>query len=288
MTDDISVTIVIPNWNGRVMLSECLHSIFKHTEYPSFQVVVIDNGSSDGSVREVETQWPEVELLRNDTNVGYGPANNQAFARYEAEYYLLLNNDTEITQSGWLINFVNFALRNDSAVTGCKLVYGDGRLQHGGGLVRPGWSPTVQLNAQNIDNHRIDVNDVWKPDYVTGAAFLIRQDVIEETGGFDEAFSPAYFEETDLCFRAKEAGYSVYYTPVPTIVHHESQSSGSGMPEYYYRNQLRFVFRHFPISWLLLQVVYELRGVLGHLYHRRSLWNIYREVPKLLIDRLRQ
>lgn len=284
------VTIVILNWNGRELLETCLHSIDRHTKYANYRIVVVDNGSTDGSVTMLREVFPNVHRIENDQNRGFGPANNQAFQQFsETDYFLLLNNDIEITNDSWLSTFVDFAEENGSDITGCRLEYPDGRLQHGGGIVRPGWPPAIHINESTETNIQDSPDSVWRPDYVTGAAFLIRQTVVETANGFDDSFIPAYYEETDLCLRAARCGFDIWYTPEPTLIHHEA-SSTDGTSLFWFHNQLRFVLLNFPLHWLLIQVLFELRGLVGHLYNGRSLREVYGPIisslPQLLVHRL--
>lgn len=284
------ITIVIINWNGRELLKTCLESLREHTEYPNYRTVVVDNGSEDGSVEMLCTDFPEVMIIENEENVGFGPANNQAFRRYtDTDYFLLLNNDIEVTDDGWLTRFVEFAKDKRSDITGCKLLYPDGTLQHGGAVIRPGWPPVRQVKESTKDNLPQDGSEVWEPDYVTGAAFLVRSEVVIKLDGFDDLFAPAYYEETDFCKRAIDKEYTITYTPDVELVHHESASLDS-FPIFWFHNQLLFVLVHFPLHWLVVQFAFELRGIAGHLYNGRSLRNVYApvlsELPSVIHRRI--
>jgi GT2 family glycosyltransferase len=280
------VAIVIINWNGKSYLRDCLDIINAYTDYSDYRIVVVDNGSDDGSIAMLREEYPDIDLIVNDDNRGFAAANNQAFEQFpDTDYYLLLNNDTEITSHGWLERFVDAAERTDAGITGCRLVFPDGRLQHAGGVIGPGHPPAEHIHAGNVDEYDHDGTEEWRPDYVTGAAFLVRRDVIEGTGGFDERFSPAYFEETDLCVRARRLGYEIVFTPDVEIVHHEGSSTDS-YPACLYENKLRFVLLNFPLSWLLIQLPFELRGLAGMVYHRAPVLRVYgrilREIPDLM------
>lgn len=284
------VTIVVLNWNGRDLLETCLETLEAHTQYPNYRVVVVDNGSDDGSVEMLRERFPEVHRIENDENRGFGPANNQAFRQFsDTDFFLLLNNDLEIVQDGWLTEFIEFAERKSADIAGCRLRFPDGGLQHGGGIVRPGWPPVMQVSESNEEEAGRDGSEIWSPDYVTGAAFLVREQVVDELGGFDERFHPAYYEETDFCVRARRHGFDIWYTPEPTLIHHEHASTDD-FPMFWFHNQLRFVLLDFPLRWLPQQFLYEFRGLLGHLYNGRDLREVYgpvfRELPSLLYQRM--
>ena len=269
------VTIVIPNWNGKDMLENCLENIREYTDYNNYRIVVVDNGSSDGSVDMIKNEFNNILLIENEENRGFGPANNQAFDQYpNTEYFLLLNNDIRITEKGWLTKFVNITEDKSADIVGCRLEYPDGSLQHGGAFIRPGWLPVKQIKSDTEPVIRRYGQKVWEPDYVTGAAFLIRKEVIDSLQGFDEVFVPAYFEETDLCMRAKNNGYRILYTPSPSLIHVESKTA-SDMPTYWFHNQLRFVILNFPLHWIMIQIVFQIRAIASHLYNGRSLSSIY-------------
>jgi GT2 family glycosyltransferase len=279
MNNEPRVTIVIPNWNGSELLEKCLESIERNTRYDNHKLVIVDNGSTDGSIKIIENSNIDAEIIKNDKNRGYITANNQAFEQYpHTEYYLLLNNDTVICQNGWLEELVKYAQKNDSDILGCKLLYPSGELQHGGGIIGPGWPPAAQISI-NSDVQKGQENSFWCPDYVTGAAMLVQENVISHFDGFDGIFNTAYYEDTDLCVQADRAGFSVHYTPNVEIIHHEKASTET-KPLFWFENQLKFILLNFPVRWLLIQIVYQFRGLLGHLYHRRDLFSIYAPVIK--------
>jgi GT2 family glycosyltransferase len=238
----------------------------------------------------LQDKYPWVELIENEENMGFASANNQAFDRYDdTDYFLLLNNDIEVIEEEWLTTFVTFSEAERADITGCKLLYPDGSLQHGGGVFRPGWPPVRQVKKSTKDQLPYDGTTVWSPDYVTGAAFLVRSDVVANLNGFDERFAPIYYEETDFCARAARRGYTIKYTPDVELVHHESASTDS-LPIFWFHNQSLFVLLHFPLHWLLVQFGFELRGLAGHIYNRRSLLAVYgpvlSRIPSIVSQRL--
>lgn len=291
MNEPPHVTIAVINWNGKSLLQTCLETLSINTDYPSYRVVVVDNGSTDGSVQMISKKFPHIHLIENDTNRGFAKANNQVFEQFpKTDYYLLLNNDTEIIQSGWLENLVNGAEESEAGIAGCKILNPDHSLQHGGTTISPGWPPALTMNEDTRGQFENDENERWKPDAVIGAAFLVKRETIVGTGGFDEDYSPAFFEEFDLCVRAKNKGHNVVYIPDTTILH-KGRASVNSTPEFYFENMFRFYFLHFPLSWLAMQLFFELRAVLGHIYHNRSLRKIYHPIisslPQLLRERKR-
>lgn len=200
------VSIIIVNWNGKALLKDCLTSLHQNTDYPNFNVIIVDNGSKDNSVTMLGKEFPWVELIVNNKNLGFAKANNQAIKylfKKGTEYFFLLNNDTKIIQKDWLRNIIQVAeLTPKIGIVGCKLIYPDGRIH------------------QNYKYSKIaDVESV------IGAAFLIRKEVVKKIGLLDEGFTPAYGEETDYCFRAKKAGYRIVCTSETTIIHYGGAST---------------------------------------------------------------
>lgn len=228
-------------------MRKCLTSFFANTLKPESQIVVVDNGSVDGSVEMLEKEFPKVKLIRNKSNLGFSKANNQGIVyalNQGAKYLLLLNSDIEITEKNWLTTMLSiFEYDSNIGIVGCKLLYPNGRIQHAGGAIRVS-------GAYNIGDREVDIgqyDQVQFVDYVTGAAFLIKSEVICKIGLLDEGFSPLYCEDTDWCVRARLYGYKVAYTPKPTLIH-ESGSSASALKN----EKIRFYFRRSWIRFFLL------------------------------------
>lgn len=274
---DPSVSIIITNWNGKRLLRECLTSIKDHTDYPNFHVIVDDNCSTDGSVEMVRRDFPWVKLIENRMNVSFAKANNQGIKhalREGADYVFLLNNDTKVIHDDWLTRMVEMAEANPNVgILGCKLVYPDGRIQHAGGEINVTslWG-VFHYGRGKRDNGTYDeVKDV---DYVTGAAFMIKREVVQKIGLLDERFSPAYYEETDYCVRTRMAGYRILYNPKTTIIHYEGVTAKKRpKPQIAlirHKNRLRFMLLNFPVKWTLRRAKYELKIIIGSVVERRD------------------
>jgi O-antigen biosynthesis protein len=264
---DIVAGIVIVNWNGRELLDKCLSSLFANTSEPRCKVIVVDNASTDGSAEMVQRSYPQVKLIKNSVNAGFSKANNQGiqFALQNGvKYVLLLNNDVEITNKIWLKEFTT-VIESDKkiGIVGCKLVFPDGTLQHAGGLVKL----RVPYNRGEFEKDTGQYDHVELVDYVTGAALMIKAEVIHKIGLIDEGFSPLYYEDTDWCVRAHLYGYGIAYTPKPTLIHHCGASSnkvGSERKKFYAkRSFIRFVLLNYPVVDILKRtLVYESRETL--------------------------
>lgn len=269
------VSIIIVNWNEGKMIRDCLISIKDHTDYPNFNVIVVDNGSTDGSVEMIQRKFPWVKLIKNEIPY-FARANNMGikYALKEgADYVFLLNNDTKMIHRDWLTRIIEIPEANPNVgIVGCKLIYPDGRIQHAGGKIDVKSSEVAfNYGAGKLDNGSYDeVKDV---DYVTGAAFLIRKEVLQKIGLLDERFSPIYFEETDYCARAKMAGYRIIYNPRTKIVHREGITVKKRLPQRHYlmhKNRIRFMLLNFPLKQLPGRLKHEFKTIIASVIVRKD------------------
>jgi GT2 family glycosyltransferase len=289
-----SPALHIVTFNSAGAIAKCLESLATHA--PRAAIVVVDNGSEDGSADVVEDFASEaaaagssaggseaggvegaarIRLIRNSENRGFAAAANQAAAasgaglavdrttpdpdarelaaepiapdRSAPNPVIFLNPDTEVCE-GWLENLCAAFADPAVGVVGCKILGEDGQtLQHMGGLVRAN-GLTEHIGRGEVDEGQYDqVSDV---EYVTGAAIAIRRQVWDALGGFDTGYYPAYFEELELCWRARASGYRVVVEPKARVLHLERgsfQKSGD-FRSAYHRNRIRFVLRNFGIA----------------------------------------
>lgn len=255
------VFIAIPNWNGKELLDDCLTTLFNVTEYPNFSVVVVDNGSDDGSVDLLRQDYPDVTVIENGSNRGWGRANNQVFdlaIEEGVEYILLLNNDSKIVDEAWLTTLVGTAESTaEFGMIACRSVEPDGTVHYDGRnfplseSIFPTLSDVYDYNKFERDNDSAEYQIV---DQVVGA-ILVSADLIDSIGGFDEAYAPIYWEDSDFCVRAWDAGFRVVYTPETRIEHIRQATSSELDPilKAYYvrRNHVRFVLTNYPLGWIL-------------------------------------
>ena len=218
------VTVIIPSYGQVSYTLRCLASLLEYKPRVPFEVIVADDASQDAELHFLRS-IPNLRLIENLQNLGFLRNCNHAVSHARGQHFLFLNNDTEVTE-GWLEAFLDvFKTRRDAGVVGAKLLFPDGRLQEAGGIV---WNDASAWNYGRFDNpDRPPYNYIREVDYVSGAALFIRKELFEALGGFDEYFAPAYYEDTDLCFRTRAAGWKVYYQPFATIVHHEGVSHGT-------------------------------------------------------------
>lgn len=256
---DPRVSIIILNWNGLEDTVECLESLRKIT-YPNHDVIVVDNGSKGNDAQVLEERFGDyIHLIRNDRNYGYAGGNNIAI-RYvldnsSPDYFLLLNNDT-IVGPDFLGQMIEVAESDASiGIVGPKVYYHNfpTRIQGAGGRVNMRTGQASHIGIKEIDAGQYDTQQ--QVDYVFGCCLLITKEAIQKVGLFDESYF-SYWEETDYCFRAREAGYKVVYIPEAKIWHKaplklkvwdRSPGGGKASGLYYYymaRNNFKFMRKY--------------------------------------------
>ncbi|MDW8318684.1 MAG: glycosyltransferase family 2 protein [Anaerolineae bacterium] len=287
----LDLSVVIVNWNVRELLAGCLRSLLRSQgvqfvgapappgEQPTWQAeaIVVDNASGDGSQDMVRSQFPWARLIANDQNLGFTRANNQGLAVAEGRYVLFLNPDTEVHPAA-LSALLEFAeVHPQVGIVGPQLRYADGSVQSSRrrfptpatffleATVLQRWWPQNRVLSRYYVLDRPD-DAVSQVDWVVGAAMLVRRQVLDQIGGFDEGFF-MYSEELDLCRRAVAAGWQVVYLPTAVVTHFEGKSSEQVVAARHIRfhsSRVRYVRKyHGPWlaaavrSFLLLTFVYQ-------------------------------
>lgn len=236
MDTDLELSIIIVSWNVKSDLTDCIRSIADNRPAGEHEVIVVDNASTDDSAEMVKEQFPEVILVVNEDNRGFAAANNIGIAGTRGKYILFLNPDT-IVHPGSLDALLKFMNDNeDVGVCGPKLLYADGTTQSSARAF-----PTLRgvlhcftiMRAIPIFRRQYNLwlmrdfahDRQMDVDQVMGAALMTRRSIIERLGGMDEAFF-MYYEEVDLCYRIKQAGWRIVFTPEPVITHRAGKSTG--------------------------------------------------------------
>jgi len=239
------VSIVIPVHNNWMLTAACLQSLADESggRY-SFEVIVIDDASGDDTAEQL-AGIENLAVLRNDENLGFVGSCNRAAAKAQGDYLVFLNNDTRVTE-GWLDALIDTLIDEPRAgLVGARLVYPGGRLQESGGIIFSDGSGWNYGRDDPADDPAYGF--LREADYCSGACIALRRNLFEQLGGFDDRYAPAYYEDTDLAFRVREAGLKVLVQPGATVIHHEGATSGmdtsSGMKRYQLINQDTFVER---------------------------------------------
>jgi GT2 family glycosyltransferase len=210
------------NYNGKQLLKNAIDSLVAKTTSPDYKVILVDNGSEDGSVELIKEYYPWIRLICNPENRGYAVANNQAIKSCDADYYLLLNTDTEIYTNEWLENLIRVA-KSDETI----------------GIVTCNQPRSKKLL---VENHNLP----YEVEFAPGSVLLIKKKTIDSIGLLDEIFTPCYFEDTDWCFRALIAGWKITNDPSTIVIHYgeaTTKKTFEDIPLYfhiYVRNRIMF------------------------------------------------
>ena len=238
------VSVIIPTYGQVDFTLRCLASIAASSPVTPIEVIVIDDCSNDPAVIKL-APVQGIRLLRWPANLGFLRSCNEAAKLAEGEYFLFLNNDTELRPDAIDALARLLDARPDAGMVGSKLIYPDGRLQEAGGIV---WNDGSAWNYGNGDDpQKPQYNYVREADYISGAAIMLPRARWQEMGGFDEAFLPAYCEDSDLAFRLRQSGWKVLYQPQSVVVHYEGAShgtdTGSGIKAYQVANNRKLFAR---------------------------------------------
>ena len=235
------VSIVIPAYNQFQYTYECIKSIIQNSGDVPYEVILADDCSTDQTVH-ISQVIENLHVVRTNENLRFLLNCNHAAKKARGQYILFLNNDTQVQQD-WLKPLVTLMESNAKiGMVGSKLIYPDGRLQEAGGIL---WKDGSAWNYGNKQDASLpQFNYVKEADYISGAAIMIRTALWNQLGGFDTRFAPAYYEDTDLAFMVRQAGYLVMYQPKSVVVHFEGVSNGTdtstGLKAYQQENAKRF------------------------------------------------
>lgn len=237
------VSIVIPVYNKVLYTDNCLRSVQQCDSEISKEIIVINNNSSDETETLLAQLTGAVKVVNNADNKGFVGACRQGADLATGEFILFLNNDTQVLPD-WLNSLVR-VMDADAQVgiVGSKLIYPDGRLQEAGGII---FSDASGCNYGREQDPTLSYFNISRAvDYCSGASLMICRHLWEQLGGFDQRYAPAYYEDTDLCFAAREAGYKVWYCHESEVIHHEGITAGtdinSGYKAYQAINREKFI-----------------------------------------------
>ena len=254
----MKTAVVILNWNGEKFLKQFLPSVVNYTDLSVNEIVVADNGSTDNSIQLLKNEFPEVKTILLDNNYGFAGGYNKALAQIEAEYFLLLNSDVEVTQ-GWLDTLIEY-MDEHRIVAACqpkvRAFYNKEYFEHAGasgGFIDKYGFPfcrgrvfsTVEKDVGQYDG----VSEIF---WATGACMLIRSEVFRKMGGFDDLFF-AHMEEIDLCWRINSRGFKIVCLPQSVVYHVGGGTLNAENPRKTYlnfRNNLLLLYKNLSQSEL--------------------------------------
>jgi hypothetical protein len=282
----LDLSIIIVNYNVKEFLQNLLHSVEKASSNISKEIIVIDNASDDGSVDTIKEKFSSVKLIENKNNIGFGSANNQGLAIAKGKYILFINPDCIVSEDTFDKMILFFEEHPDGGLAGCKILNSDGSLQLACRRSFPGpWTSFTKVTGLSnlFPKSRIFArynltylaeNKTYEVDAVSGSFMMIKKEVYEKVGGFDEQFF-MYGEDLDLCYRVQKAGDKVYYVHNTQIIHYKGESTKrSNLDEtklFYYAMQL-FVKKHlssFPIVEIILRTAIGFRKLFAFLGKRK-------------------
>lgn len=235
MNTSIDISIIIVNWNTKDFLMECLNSLEECSSVYKKEVIVVDNGSSDGSLEAVRVTFPEAQVIQNNANLGFAKANNIGIAKSRGRYVCLVNSDVKVMDNciNRLITYMD--TNPNIGVSGPKILNPDLTIQDSCRTFPSLWNNLSQtlgldklfrnspfFSGEHMFHFKHDV--VFPVDYLAGCFFMVRRKALDEIGLLDERFF-IYQEEVDWCRRFKRAGWDVFFFPEATIIHNHSASS---------------------------------------------------------------
>jgi len=264
------LSIIIVNWNGKELTENCIESILltnkERIENNEFEIIVVDNGSADGSIDYLKTFSGPVRLISNKKNTGYAPACNQGMKEASGKYVLLLGNDTVILDEALerCIKFLNE--NNDCGAAGCKLLNPDGTAQNNCKKFpkfKNGFFTYLSLDKLNHDYDMdwFKYDETREVEQISTTFLMIRKSLLEKSGYFDESYKILY-NDVDLCKRIWDAGSKIYFLHTAEVIHLGSQSTKKAdfsLRKIMYKDIYRYYRRNFGLKALLLKPILAAR-----------------------------
>jgi len=274
MDSAVVLSIIVVSYNTVELLKDCLRSIYRNREALSLEVIVVDNGSWDGSAEMLNREFPDVHLIRNQENRGFAAANNQGIRIAKGEYILLLNPDTVLLE-GSLGETLQFMKSHPEAgIVGVRLLNQDGTIQQScrsfptvlNVLFEALFLYKVFPRSRLVGKYYMgwfNYDRVQEVDVVLGAFMMVRRSVFEKIGMFDEQFF-MFTEETDFCIRAKRTGLKTYFFPGAEVIHVGGQSAEQDPERMFreiYHTQLYLFRKHYRFPDCHLMVLLRVAGM---------------------------
>ncbi|MBK7379936.1 MAG: glycosyltransferase family 2 protein [Ignavibacteriales bacterium] len=271
----VDVSVIIVNYNSTYCLVNCIASVMKYTEGVNYEIIVVDNNSTDNIQKIFFEKFPLVKVIKNNENRGFGAANNQGAEMARGRFLLLLNNDTLFVENS-IFKICDFYLKSKgNLLIGCKLVTNNGSVQRSFYPFPHPWN----LITSNLFLYKIfprsklmnksylftkEIKEIKEVDVIVGAFMFLQRDLFIELGGFDENFF-FYHEDTDLCFRFVQSGGRVLYFPQTHIIHLGGGTTDK-YPWFRYKNKsvsvIKFAQKHFTGPKFILSVFVHYLGLM--------------------------
>jgi GT2 family glycosyltransferase len=243
MNNEPEISILIVSYNTKDLLRKCLNNVIENSQGLSYEIIIVDNASKDGSPEMVAAEFPQIRLIRSDINLGFGPANNVAYQASQGKYIILLNSDAFLHPR--TLNLSLDKVKSDASIGlgGARLINSDGSWQPSARLFPSLLNEFLQLSGLAAKYPKSKFfgrfNMTWKSanepclvDWVPGAFAIIPRIVLEKLGFFDEIFF-LYYEEVDLCFRIKQADYKIWYFPDVVVTHLGGESAKTQSSQFF-------------------------------------------------------
>ena len=304
-TQKIKIAVVVLNWNGKAWLEKFLPNLLKNSLEAT--IFMADNASTDDSVDFVKNNFPNVKIIVNASNGGYAKGYNDALKQIDAEYFVLINSDIEVTE-GWLSPIIDL-MDSDKKIAACqpKLLDYNNKTKFeyagasGGFIDNLGYPFCRGRIFDDLEQDRGQYNDAIEVFWATGACLFVRASFFREIDGLDEDFF-AHQEEIDLCWRLKNKGYKIMVQPKSVVFHVGGGTLNAGSPfktHLNFRNNLFMLFKNLPTSALFttisIRLVLDGVAALTFLSKKKGLQHVlaiakahfifYFEIPKLIIKR---
>lgn len=262
----MDISIIIVNWNTKELLLECLASIYKTVNNIKFEVWLVDNASTDGSVVAAKNKYPDINTIVNERNLGFAAANNLAFKQMNGRYAILLNTDATLTDGAVDELYKFMQAKHKTGVACGQLLNTDGSKQNSmanyPSLLSMLFNETVLriLFPHKFPSKRREYMAPLEVDSCIGACMIVRKRAMDEVGTFDEGYF-FYLEETDWAYRMKQAGWGVFFVPSARIFHAQGKSVGNSANKkiMFYRSRYYFFKKWYKNTYIFIYIIVFLR-----------------------------
>lgn len=261
------ISVITVNWNGKHLLGECLDSLIVQS-FKDFEIIVVDNGSQDGSLEYIRERYANVKVVNLPENQGYAAGNNEGIRIASGKYIAFLNNDTKV-DPGWLENLIKEAETNSPSIGmwACKIVSYEkpGIIDNVGLLLYP---DGLARGKGRLERDSGQYDQLQEALFPSGCAGLYRKEMLDEIGMFDKDFF-AYADDVDLGLRARLAGWGCAYVPAAKVYHKYSSSTSAYSPHKAFlveRNRIWVLLKYYPFELIMASPYFTLKRLMIHLY----------------------